>query len=327
MSDNDDVYLSPEEQLGEDAPTEEGEEGEEADKIQVFPLNKEIIIEGLSLLCQTGKKLEHAFIKLDLKDRALTDIIAISSYIHIRFLDLSNNYISDLSPLASMTHLLWLKVDRNSMKSFKEQPLSEFTFLQWLSVASNQIVDMEGLVGPSIETLILSGNSIQKINGLRNADFANLVILELRGNQLETTSGFDLPNLRKLYLAQNFIKHLEGLEKLERLTTLHLRDNQLVTLEGLCPEMKSLQYLNIRGNAIAEGDALRSLHFLTSSLKTLVIAENPVVDAVPYRQTVLILLPQLERIDKEPVTLAERTEARRTIRDLKEGEAAPVPKD
>uniref|UniRef100_A0A3B3UDW7 RNA binding motif protein 10 n=1 Tax=Poecilia latipinna TaxID=48699 RepID=A0A3B3UDW7_9TELE len=189
MSDNDDVYLSPEEQLGEDAPAEEGEEGEEADKIQVFPLNKEIIIEGLSLLCQTGKKLEHAFIKLDLKDRALTDIIAISSYIHIRFLDLSNNYISDLSPLASMTHLLWLK-----------QPLSEFTFLQWLSVASNQIVDMEGLVGPSIETLILSGNSIQKINGLRNADFANLVILELRGNQLETTSGFDLPNLRKLYL-------------------------------------------------------------------------------------------------------------------------------
>uniref|UniRef100_A0A3B3Y7M3 Leucine rich repeat containing 23 n=1 Tax=Poecilia mexicana TaxID=48701 RepID=A0A3B3Y7M3_9TELE len=277
-------------------------EGRLTDWIQVFPLNKEIIIEGLSLLCQTGKKLEH------LKN-------LIYSYIHIRFLDLSNNYISDLSPLASMTHLLWLKVDRNSMKSFKEQPLSEFTFLQWLSVASNQIVDMEGLVGPSIETLILSGNSIQKINGLRNADFANLVILELRGNQLETTSGFDLPNLRKLYLAQNFIKHLEGLEKLERLTTLHLRDNQLVTLEGLCPEMKSLQYLNIRGNAIAEGDALRSLHFLTSSLKTLVIAENPVVDAVPYRQTVLILLPQLERIDKEPVTLAERTEARRTIRD------------
>uniref|UniRef100_A0A3B3WLT2 Leucine rich repeat containing 23 n=1 Tax=Poecilia mexicana TaxID=48701 RepID=A0A3B3WLT2_9TELE len=276
-------------------------EGRLTDWIQVFPLNKEIIIEGLSLLCQTGKKLEH------LKN-------LIYSYIHIRFLDLSNNYISDLSPLASMTHLLWLKVDRNSMKSFKEQPLSEFTFLQWLSVASNQIVDMEGLVGPSIETLILSGNSIQKINGLRNADFANLVILELRGNQLETTSGFDLPNLRKLYLAQNFIKHLEGLEKLERLTTLHLRDNQLVTLEGLCPEMKSLQYLNIRGNAIAEGDALRSLHFLTSSLKTLVIAENPVVDAVPYRQTVLILLPQLERIDKEPVTLAERTEARRTIR-------------
>uniref|UniRef100_A0A3B5LIJ9 Leucine rich repeat containing 23 n=1 Tax=Xiphophorus couchianus TaxID=32473 RepID=A0A3B5LIJ9_9TELE len=261
------------------------------------------IIDGLSLLCQTGKRLEH-----ELKNK-------IYSYIHIRFLDLSNNYISDLSPLAPMTHLLWLKVDTNSVTSLKGQPLAEFTFLQWLSVASNQLVDIEGLVGPSLETLILSGNSIQKISGLQSADFANLVILELRANQLETTSGFDLPNLRKLYLAQNFIKRLEGLEKLERLITLHLRDNQLETLEGLCSEMKSLQYLNIRGNAIAEGDALRSLRLLTNSLKTLVIAENPIVDTLIYRPSVLILLPQLERIDKETITLKERTEARRAIRD------------
>ncbi|XP_032431292.1 leucine-rich repeat-containing protein 23 [Xiphophorus hellerii] len=322
MSD-DDVYLSPEE-LGEDAPAGEGEEGDEHDKIQVFPLNKETIIDGLSLLCQTGKRLEHAFIKLDLKDKALTDIVAISSYIHIRFLDLSNNYISDLSPLAPMTHLLWLKVDTNSVTSLKGQPLAEFTFLQWLSVASNQLVDIEGLVGRSLETLILSGNSIQKISGLQSADFANLVILELRANQLETTSGFDLPNLRKLYLAQNFIKRLEGLEKLERLITLHLRDNQLETLEGLCSEMKSLQYLNIRGNAIAEGDALRSLRLLTNSLKTLVIAENPIVDTLVYRPSILILLPQLERIDKEIITLKERTEARRAIRELQEEEEAPV---
>ncbi|XP_043966895.1 leucine-rich repeat-containing protein 23 [Gambusia affinis] len=325
MSD-DDVYLSPEEQLGEDAPGE-GEEGDDLDKIQAFPLNKETIIEGLSLLCQTGKRLEHAFIKLDLKERALTDIVAISNYIHIRFLDLSNNHISDLSPLAPMTHLLWLKVDSNSVTTLKGQPLAEFTFLQWLSVASNQLVDLEGLVGPSIETLILSGNSIQKVSGLQNADFGNLVILELRGNQLETTSGFDLPNLRKLYLAQNFIKRLEGLEKLERLTTLHLRDNQLETLEGLCSEMKCLQYLNIRGNAITEGDALRSLRLLTNSLKSLVIAENPVVDTILYRPSILILLPQLERIDKEVVTLKERTEAQRSIRELRDEEEAPVSND
>ncbi|PWA28685.1 hypothetical protein CCH79_00014811, partial [Gambusia affinis] len=279
MSD-DDVYLSPEEQLGEDAPGE-GEEGDDLDKvrviaIQAFPLNKETIIEGLSLLCQTGKRLEHAFIKLDLKERALTDIVAISNYIHIRFLDLSNNHISDLSPLAPMTHLLWLKA-----------------------------------------------RNIQKVSGLQNADFGNLVILELRGNQLETTSGFDLPNLRKLYLAQNFIKRLEGLEKLERLTTLHLRDNQLETLEGLCSEMKCLQYLNIRGNAITEGDALQSLRLLTNSLKSLVIAENPVVDTILYRPSILILLPQLERIDKEVVTLKERTEAQRSIRELRDEEEAP----
>uniref|UniRef100_A0A3B5QFD9 Leucine-rich repeat-containing protein 23 n=1 Tax=Xiphophorus maculatus TaxID=8083 RepID=A0A3B5QFD9_XIPMA len=181
------------------AESDSEDEGAEKDEKE-GRLTDWTIIDGLSLLCQTGKRLEHAFIKLDLKDKALTDIVAISSYIHIRFLDLSNNYISDLSPLAPMTHLLWLKVDTNSVTSLKGQPLAEFTFLQWLSVASNQLVDIEGLVGPSLETLILSGNSIQKISGLQSADFANLVILELRANQLETTSGFDLPNLRKLYL-------------------------------------------------------------------------------------------------------------------------------
>lgn len=46
--------------------------------------------------------------------------------------------------------------------------------------------------------------------------------------------------------AQNVIKQLEGLEKLERLITLHLRDNQLETLDGLSPNMKCLQYLNVR---------------------------------------------------------------------------------
>lgn len=46
--------------------------------------------------------------------------------------------------------------------------------------------------------------------------------------------------------AQNLIKKLEGLDKLERLITLHLRDNQLESLDGLSPNMKCIQYLNVR---------------------------------------------------------------------------------
>lgn len=42
-------------------------------------------------------------------DRKLTDITAISSYIHIRFLDVSSNHLTDLSPLSALTQLLWLK--------------------------------------------------------------------------------------------------------------------------------------------------------------------------------------------------------------------------
>lgn len=46
--------------------------------------------------------------------------------------------------------------------------------------------------------------------------------------------------------AQNTIRSLEGLEGLGQLTTLHLRDNQLETLDGFCSSMKCLQYLNLR---------------------------------------------------------------------------------
>ncbi|MEQ2240369.1 hypothetical protein ILYODFUR_014166 [Ilyodon furcidens] len=313
MSDVDDDLYEDEE------GSEPLKEREEIDKIQVSPLTKDTISEGLSLLCRTGTKLEHAFVKLDLKDKALADIAAISSYIHIRFLDLSNNHITDLSPLATLNHLLWLKVDRNAVVSFKGQPFAELNFLQWLSVAVNQLTDLDGLVGPALETLILTGNGIQKINGLQSDYFANLVALELRGNQLDTTDGIYLPNLRRLYLAQNFIKHLEGLEKLERLTTLHLRDNKLETLDGLSPNMKSLQYLNVRGNAVTDENALQSLALVSKTLRVLVISENP-LEETDYRPSVLMLLPQLERIDKDAVTLEERTEALRTLRELKEEE-------
>lgn len=51
--------------------------------------------------------------------------------------------------------------------------------------------------------------------------------------------------------AQNVIKRLEGLERLERLTSLHLRDNQLDSLDGLSPNMKCLQYLNVRYKVVS----------------------------------------------------------------------------
>uniref|UniRef100_A0A4W6ERF4 Leucine-rich repeat-containing protein 23 n=1 Tax=Lates calcarifer TaxID=8187 RepID=A0A4W6ERF4_LATCA len=161
-----------------------------APQVQVCHLTQETISQGLSLLCRTGNGLGHAFVKLDLKDKGLNDIAAISSYIHIRFLDVSNNQLTDLSPLASLTQLLWLK----------GQPFAQLTYLQWLSMAVNRLTDLDGLVGPALETLNLTGNSIKRVTGLQSGCFANLVCLELRGNHLDTTDGINLPNLRRLYL-------------------------------------------------------------------------------------------------------------------------------
>ncbi|CAJ1085097.1 leucine-rich repeat-containing protein 23 [Xyrichtys novacula] len=317
MSDlEEDVVLSDVE--GDEEVRQEGVGDDE--KVKVCPLTPETISQGLSLLCRTGNGLGHAFIRLDLKDNGLNDITAISNYIHIRFLDISNNHLTDLSPLASLTQLLWLKVDNNAVACFKEQPFAKLSYLQWLSMVGNQLTDVDGLNCPSLENLNLTGNGIQKMNGLQGVCFANLVTLELRGNQLDTTDGLNLPNLQHLYLAQNVIKRLEGLQRLKRLTTLHLRENQLDTLEGLSSNLKCLQYLNVRGNVILDQKALKPLNHVSKSLKALVLSENPLVETADYRVSVLILLPQLERLDKDPVSREEKAEALERIKELKEEE-------
>ncbi|XP_064159960.1 leucine-rich repeat-containing protein 23 [Anguilla rostrata] len=266
--------------------------------------------QGLSLLCRTGNGLSHAFVKLDLKDRRLTDLTLLSSFVHLRFLDISSNHVSDLSPLTALTQLLWLKGDGNLIRSLAGQPLGQLAYLQWLSLALNRICDLDGLGGPSLESINLIGNGIQRVTGLEYGRLTNLVTLELRGNQLESTDGIYLPNLLKLYLAQNGIKRLEGLDRLEHLTTLHLRDNQLETLDGICSSMKALQYLNMRGNRVSSPRALASLDEVASTLKTLVLAENPLAEIEDYRLFVLSRLPTLERLDKEQVSAEEREEAR-----------------
>ena len=39
---------------------------------------------------------------------------------------------------------------------------------------------------------------------------------------------------------------------MEHLTTLHLRDNKIVKLDGFAETMSQLQYINLRGNAVTD---------------------------------------------------------------------------
>ncbi|XP_072306342.1 leucine-rich repeat-containing protein 23 [Eucyclogobius newberryi] len=307
MSDVEDTNVSGE----EDGQEKSGERSEEL----VQSLTQTHIEEGLSLLGKTGNGLGHAFIKLDLKERGLSDISAISKFIHIRFLDLSNNHLSDFSPVASLTQLLWLKAESNEIQSFRTQPFSQLTYLQWLNVAANLLTDTKDLVGPSsLETLNLIGNAIEKLSCLESARFPNLATLELRGNRLDTIEGIHLKNLRHLYLGQNVITRLVGLEKLERLKTLHLRENQLQTLDGINSNMRCLQYLNVRGNNIAEERAIQSLKHVSKTLQILIISENPLAESSDYRINIVMICPTLERLDKDPVTFDERLEAKDNLK-------------
>ncbi|XP_073678769.1 leucine-rich repeat-containing protein 23 [Garra rufa] len=295
---------------GDDLEGKEKEiSGQEDQQLEPCPLTQDMMAKSLSLLCRIENGLSHAYVRLDLKSKSLTDLALLSSFIHLRYLDISSNHLSDFSPLANLTQLLWVKGDGNLLQKFEGQPFGQLTYLQWLSFANNRLFDVKDLGGPALETLNLTGNGIQTMKGLEYHNLTNLVTLELRGNCLETTDGIYLPNLCHLYLAQNNIKRLEGLEKLERLNTLHLRDNQLETLDGLSPNMKCLQYLNVRGNLISSMQALRTLASVGQTLKAVVLLDNPLAKTDDYRLYVISHLSQLERLDKDPITAAEKSEA------------------
>ncbi|XP_023088179.1 leucine-rich repeat-containing protein 23 isoform X2 [Piliocolobus tephrosceles] len=334
MSDEDDLEdFEPDqddfEKEEDEKETEEGEdyrkEGEEfPEEWLPTPLTEDMMKEGLSLLCKTGSGLAHAYVKLEVKERDLTDIYLLRSYIHLRYVDVSENHLTDLSPLNYLTHLLWLKADGNQLRSAQ---LNALPYLQIASFAYNQITDTEGISHPRLETLNLKGNKIHMVTGLDPQKLISLHTVELRGNQLESTLGINLPKLKNLYLAQNMLKKVEGLEDLSNLTTLHLRDNQIDTLSGFSREMKSLQYLNLRGNVVANLGELAKLRDLPK-LRALVLLDNPCTEETNYRQEALVQMPYLERLDKEFYEEEERAEAdeiRQSLKEDKEKEQQPEP--
>ncbi|XP_062473828.1 leucine-rich repeat-containing protein 23 [Pezoporus occidentalis] len=328
------------EELEEEEEEEEEEEAaeEEEQAPAPCPLTEEVLKEGLSLLCKTSNGLAHAYVKFEAKCKDLTDISLLESFVHLRYVDLSENKLQDLAPLSSLTHLLWLKVDGNLLSSACMQ---ELPYLQVISFARNRIKGMEGITHPRLANLSMKGdkdpsphscahrtlssgginslivsfflwhseNKIQTALGLSHDRLFSLQILELRRNKLKSTAGLSLPKLKALYLAQNTISSLEGLEGLEQLATLHLRDNQLETLDGFSSSMRCLQYLNLRNNRISSFQEVAKLQVLPM-LQAVVLLDNPCSEETDYRLEVLALLPHLQRLDKDVVEQEERAEAK-----------------
>lgn len=323
MSDQEDDDYNPEEEenveeeetgdaeeavSGEEEAGEEAVEEEEEEKLPEVPLTEEIMAECLSLLCKTGDGLAHAYVRTDLHDRELTDISLLKSYIHLRYVDISKNNLKDISPLNSLTHMLTIKANELLITSGK---LEEMPYLQVASFNNCKMSSTDGFNHPLLEHLSLNFNQIKMVKELDPGKLNRLHTLELRSNKLTTTDGIYLPNLKNLFLGANTITKIEGLERLEHLTTLHLRDNQIENLDGFSENNKNLQYINIRGNNISDLKQVEKLQVLPK-LRAAVLSENPMAEDEEYRLEVLIAVRRLERLDKDEYNEDERQEAEET---------------
>lgn len=107
---------------------------------------------------------------------------------------------------------------------------------------------------------------------------------------------------------------------------LHLRSNQLANLDGFSNQCLQLKYINLRDNKISNISELAKLSCLRC-LQTLIILENPFLRKIRedeerkrYRRIVLMMIPNLIKIDKIFVEKRERDQAKELLRVIQKTE-------
>lgn len=271
---------------------------------KIIPLSAEIVANHISLLARTGNGLSHAFTKLEIHGQGITNLDLLEHYPHLRYLDLSDNSLNEIDSLSSLEYLLSIDLHGNKLKSIPAA-LDKRKYLQQANFAKNDIMKIEVVNWPMLGWLNLSEN---RLTQLKLEEFGELLHLEARANKLKHTGKINAPKIQRLYLAQNQIEKIIELEDKYSLLLIHLRDNQISDLSGFSERMKSLSYINLRGNLVASFDEVGKLAILPT-LKALILQECPITQLSNYRLEVIMRLLKLERLDKEMITYEEREEA------------------
>ncbi|KAG7382228.1 hypothetical protein PHYPSEUDO_005114 [Phytophthora pseudosyringae] len=150
---------------------------------------------------------------------------------------------------------------------------------------------------PALRSLNLSRNALRDVRHLQLLP-RSVSHLDLGGNRLEALPealGSWLPELRLLRLRTNALESLRPLADCEKLQT-----------------------LDVGANRVALGSELRFLQPLTQ-LRHLSLDENPLADSPMYRREALAMLPQLQSLDGQDVTAAERLYAKLQLQTLRGG--------
>ncbi|CAH0553051.1 unnamed protein product [Brassicogethes aeneus] len=293
----------------------------------------------LGVLGKDESGIRYAYLMINVSGKKLTDVSVILNFKHILFLDVSINYLTleSLQVLVDMPFVILIKAANNKIES---AALGMMPYLQVLVLSKNQITETCDINQPLLDTLDLNHNlictaqfDVERLEGLK--------ILELRGNHLLDFAGNYPLKLEKLYMANNKITkiNIDDLSKLKSLEVLHLRNNFIRKLDGFKTQsLNYLNYLNLRNNHINKMRQFRKLQYL-KHLNTLIILGNPVwgedelikgedkrgggggddddedeamgeedekVKIDPRRIALLVLLPELKRINKEFVTIDEQ---------------------
>lgn len=115
-------------------------------------------------------------------------------------------------------------------------------------------------------------------------------------------------HLKILLLQSNLISRIENVHKLKQLEYLNLALNNIERIENL-DACESLAKLDLTLNFIGQLTDVESLR-ANYNLRELILTGNPCAEYAGYREYVIAVLPQLQRLDCADVTDTHRLQAR-----------------
>ena len=229
--------------------------------------------------------LEHAknLESLVVRDNLIDDLTPIQNLTKLKNLDLSGNRLNNLSTLAPLksTSLHILNLSRNRLLGLTG--IESFRALAQLDVSSNALIDLEG-VGKlkGLVNLYAQGNQLGRVEAFvdrnRNKEFdPGENFNDESGNGKRDTDPLvelqSLTSLSSLHLYDNRISTLDQLNNLPALHTLLLSGNLIESIMPLS-RLESLKILALGNNRIHTLDGLGSLN----KLERLNLSENQICD-------------------------------------------------
>uniref|UniRef100_S4R5W6 Centrosomal protein of 97 kDa n=1 Tax=Petromyzon marinus TaxID=7757 RepID=S4R5W6_PETMA len=230
-----------------------------------------------------------------------------------RVVDLSDRGLVRLSAVSLPTDACTLVLDSNNLA--KLDGVESCRHLMQLSAAENSLVRMGGVARlSSLKQLNLPRNSIPAIEGLK--DLCHLQWLNLAGNSIKTIEHLNgCTSLTYVDLSDNNISHLGDMSKLSNLRTLLLHGNMVTSLRTAPTHLPpQLGILSLAENEITDLTEMSHLSCLRS-LEQLSVMKNPCMLSAPsapacdHRPYVLSWCLTLRVLDGHVVTQKESLKA------------------